>query len=144
MEYTVSNTIKAPLDNVVEKFFDPNSVEHWMEGYKGMEHLKGTPGQVGAETNFTFEHKGKEMIIHETILERNSPNQVKFAYRSKMGYNEVEMIFEKIDENSTSQTNHSMFKLKGGMKLFGWMFKGMMKKQSMTYLTSFKDFVEKN
>jgi hypothetical protein len=59
-----------------------------------------------------------------------------------MGYNEVEMKFEKIDDNTTRQINHSYFEMKGFMKLMGFLFKGMFKKQSMKYLDGFKAYVE--
>mgnify|MGYP001814700269 CR=1 FL=1 len=142
MKYTLSNTINKPLDEVIEKFKDPEGVKHWMEGFQKMEHLSGTPGEVGATTNFHFLHKKKEMIIHETILEQNLPNQIKFAYKSPMGNNEVEMKFEKLSDDSVKQINNSYFELKGFMKVMGFLFKGMFKKQSLKYMTAFKEYVE--
>jgi carbon monoxide dehydrogenase subunit G len=68
MKYTVSNTINAPLDKVIERFKDPEGAKHWMEGLQKIEHLSGNPHEVGAETDFYFMHRGKEMKISETIL----------------------------------------------------------------------------
>jgi len=143
MKYTVSNTINKPLEEVIEKFKDPEGVKHWMEGLQKIEHLSGTPGEVGAKSDFYFLHKKKEMKISETILEQNFPNQIKFAYQSPMGYNEVEMQFEKITDNSVKQINNSYFELKGIMKIMSFMLKGMFKKQSLKFMTAFKDYVEK-
>ena len=42
MKYTVSNTINKPLDEVIEKFKDPEGVKHWMEGLQRIEHISGT------------------------------------------------------------------------------------------------------
>ena len=142
MNYTVSNTINAPLEEVSKNFLDADGVKHWMEGLERIEHLSGTPGKIGAKSDFYFLHKGKEMKISETILEEDMPNQMKFSYQSQMGYNEVEMIFEKIDDSSVKQINNSYFELKGFMKLFGFLFKGMFKKQSMKFMVAFKEYVE--
>ena len=144
MRYTVSNIINKPLDEVIEKFKDPEGAKEWMEGLQGYDHLSGTPGEVGAKTDFHFIHRNKEMTIQETILEQNFPNQVKFAYQSPMGYNEVEMEFESLSDNQVKQINHSYFEFKGAMKLFSFLFKGMMKKQSMKYLEGFKAYAEKS
>ena len=143
MKYTVSNTINKPLDHVTAKFFDPQNALEWMPGLKKIVPVSGKPGEVGTKTDFHSEWKGKEMVIQETILERKGDSQIKFQYESKMGFNEVEMIFEKIDDNSVKQINNSLFHLKGGMKIMGFLFKGMFKKQSMVYLNGFKEFAEK-
>jgi hypothetical protein len=142
MKYTLSNTINKPLKEVVEKFKDPEGVKHWMEGLQRIEHISGTPGEVGSKSDFYFLHKKKEMKISETILEQNFPNQIKFAYQSPMGYNEVEMLFESLSDTSVKQTSNSYFKLKGFMKIMEVLMKSMFKKQTLTYMTAFKNYVE--
>ncbi len=143
MKYSVSNTINAPLQKVGEILNDPKASTAWMEGLKKVEHLSGTPGEVGAKSEMHFLHKNKEMKLTETILEKNLPNQIKFSYQSPMGYNEVELRFEEISENTVQQTANNYFDLKGIMKLMGFFFKGMFKKQSLKYLNDFKNYAEK-
>ena len=127
---------------LLEKFKDPEGVKHWMEGLQRIEHLSGTPGEVGAKSDFYFLHKNKEMKISETVLEQYLPNQIKFGYQSPMGYNEVEMLFEKLSDSGVKQTNNSYFELKGFMKVTSFLMKGMFKKQSLKYMTAFKNYVE--
>lgn len=143
MKYTLSNTIDKPLNEVVEKFKDPEGVKHWMKGLERIDHLSGEPGKVGAKSDFYFVHKNKEMKISETILEEDLPRQIKFGYQSSMGYNEVEMLFEELPSGGTKQINNSYFELKGFMKIMGFVMKGMFKKQTMKFLTSFKEYAEK-
>ena len=107
MRYTLSNTINKPLEEVIEKFKDPDGVKHWMEGLQRIEHISGTPGEVGAKSDFYFLHKKKEMKISETILEQNLPRQIKFAYQSPMGNNEVEMVFEKLNDHSVKPVSYT-------------------------------------
>jgi hypothetical protein len=144
MKYTLSNTINRPLHKVMEKFKEPEGVKHWMEGLERIDHLSGTPGEVGAKTDFYFHYKGREMKITETILEQNLPHQIKFAYQSPMGYNEVEMRFESLSPDATKQTTNSYFALKGIMRIMGFVMKGLFKKQTMTYMTGFKRYVEQS
>ncbi len=142
MKYTVSNTIHKPIEEVILKFKEPEGALHWMEGLEKIVHISGNPGEKGAESEFHFMHKGKNMVIRETILEQNLPNQIKFAYASQMGYNEVEIQFEKLTEQSVRQINNSYFDLRGMMKIMGPLMKGFFKKQSMKYLNGFKHYAE--
>ncbi len=143
MKYTLSNTINRPMAEVMQKFKDPEGVKHWMEGLTRIEHLSGTPGEVGAKSDFYFLHKNKEMKITETILEQDLPRQIKFGYQSGMGYNEVELRFEELDAHTVKQTSNSYFETRGLMKVFGFLMQGLFKKQSMKYMDAFKAYVEK-
>ena len=143
MKYTLSNTINRPMVEVMQKFKDPEGVKHWMEGLTRIEHLSGTPGEVGAKSDFYFLHKNKEMKITETILEQDLPRQIKFSYQSGMGYNEVELRFEELDAHTVKQTSNSYFEMRGLMKVFGFLMQGLFKKQSMKYMNAFKAYVEK-
>ena len=142
MNFTVSNTINASLEVVAAKFLEPEGAKHWMEGLQKIDPISGTPGEVGAKTDFYFLFRGKEMKISEVILEQNMPHQIKFGYTSGMGYNEVEMKFEKLSDSSVKQINNSYFEMKGAKAIMGFLFKGMFKKQSMKYLDAFKAYVE--
>ncbi len=142
MKYTLSNTINGSLAEVVQKFTEPNGAIHWMEGLQKIERFSETPYEVGAKSNFHFIHRDKEMQISETILEQNLPGQIKFGFQSSMGYNEVEMLFEQLPDSRVKQTNNTYFELTGLIKVFGFLMKGMFKKQSLKYMTAFKEYVE--
>lgn len=144
MKYTISNIIHKPLADVISKFVEPEGAKHWMDGLQKIERISGKPLEVGSESNFYFLHKGKEMKIAETVLEQKLPESVKFGYQSPMGYNEVELVFEEQADGSVKQINHSYFEMKGIMKYIGFLFKGVFKKQSMTYLNGFKSYVERS
>ncbi|NNE56088.1 MAG: hypothetical protein HKN32_08715, partial [Flavobacteriales bacterium] len=92
MRYTVSNIIHAPREQVVERFKEPEGALVWMPGLTKIERISGEPLAVGAKTKFTSEHKGREFVIEETVLESKLPHSVTFGFNSSMGYNEVEMV----------------------------------------------------
>ena len=115
-----------------------------MPGLVKIERISGEPLVVGSKTSFTSEHKGKDFVIEETVLESKLPSSVKFEYNSKMGYNTVEIVFEETDANTTRQVGHNYFEMKGFMKLAAPLMKGMFKKQSMLYMDGFKEYAEKS
>lgn len=142
MRYSFDIKIEKPIEVVIQKFKDEEGLKHWMDGFQKVEHISGIPGTKGAVSDFYFLHKKREMKIRETILEENLPKSIKFAYQSSMGYNEVETVFEPINENRINLTSNNYFKLKGLMKVFGWLMPGMFKKQSLKYMTNFKAYCE--
>lgn len=142
MRYSFEIAINQPLNEVIEKFTDENGLEHWMEGFQKVEHISGNSGKKGAVSDFYFLHKNREMKIRETILEENLPKQIKFAYQSSMGYNEVEITFESINEQQVKLKSANYFDLKGFMKVFAWLMPGMFKKQSLKYMSNFKQYCE--
>lgn len=143
MKYTVSNTINAPLEKVTDKFIEPEGALEWMEGITAVRRISGTPYTTGAISEWDSNYKNREMTMSETVLESNLPDSIKFQYSSKMGLNEVEIKFEKIDEHTTRQIGNNYFEMKGFMKIIGFLFKGMFKKQSLKYMNGFKAYCEK-
>ncbi len=142
MKYTLSNTINSSLREVTQKISDSEGTKKWTDNLQSIEQTSGTYCEVGSKRNLHYLFKNKEMIITETILEQNLPNQIKFAYDSKMGRNIVELVFEQLSDNQVKQTSHTTMELQGAMKLFGFMLKSVFKKQSKKYMTAFKQYVE--
>jgi len=48
-----------------------------------------------------------------------------------------------VTDDPVRQTSHDYFELKGFMRFMGGLTKGMFKKQSLKYMTAFKDYVER-
>jgi len=42
MNYSVSNTINKPLQEVAQKFDDSEGLKNWMEGFQKLVHISGT------------------------------------------------------------------------------------------------------
>lgn len=142
MKYTLSNTIDSSLHKVAEKISNPEGTRKWTEGLQTVEQIAGEYGKVGSKRELRYLFRNKEMIITESIIEQNLPQQIKFSYDSKMGSNVVELLFEPLADNQVRQTSNTTMKLKGAMKLFGFVFKGMFVKQSKSYMTAFKKYAE--
>ncbi|WP_255566933.1 hypothetical protein [Flavobacterium litorale] len=85
----------------------------------------------------------REMKMTETILKNNLPQEYRAVYETKGVYNTIRNSFVPESETSTRYIAENTFKFEGFMKFIGFTMPGAFKKQSMKYLTSFKNFVEK-
>jgi hypothetical protein len=86
----------------------------------------------------------REMILNETILHRNFPTEFHVSYESKGAHNQQKNYFSVLGDNQTKWVAENDFKVRGFMKIIGWLMPGVFKKQSQKYLNLFKTFAEKN
>jgi uncharacterized membrane protein len=142
MKYTNEVVINKPIEKVVELFDNPDNMSKWMEGLLSFEPLSGKPGQPGAKSRLKFKMGRREIEMIETVVIRNLPDEFTGTYEAKGVYNIVKNRFIKISDNTTKYLSEEEFQFKGLMKLMGILMPGAFKKQSLKYLTNFKNFVE--
>jgi uncharacterized membrane protein len=143
MKYTSEIEINKPVDKVIELFDNADNMSKWMEGLQSFEHISGTPGQVGAKSRLKFKMGKRELEMIETITVRNLPAEFSGTYEAKGVSNIVKNRFISLPGNRTKYESETEFQFTGFMKVFGFLMPGMFKKQSMKYLTDFKNFAEK-
>lgn len=142
MKFTCEVIINLPIDKVIALFDDPNNLSKWMEGLQSFEHLSGTSGQPGARSKLTFINRGRQMVLFETVTVRNLPHEFSGTYEANGVFNTVKNHFEKIDDSHTRYRTENEFRFSGFMKLIAFLWPGAFKKQSMKFLTDFKNFAE--
>jgi uncharacterized membrane protein len=143
MKYLSEITINKPIEEVIEKFDDADNIFKWMRGLQSVEHLEGSPGEVGAKMKMKFKNGKREIEMIETILAKDLPNEFATSYQAPGVYNEVRSSFEKVDDGSCVYRGDTMFQFKSpGMKFFAWIMPGMFRKQSEMIMKDFKNFVE--
>jgi uncharacterized membrane protein len=142
MKYTSEIVINKPIEKVVELFDNPENMGKWMEGLLSFEHLSGKQGQPGAKSRLKFKMGKREIEMIETIVTRNLPDEFTGTYEAQGVYNLVKNRFVKISDNKTKYLSETEFQFKGLMKLMGLLMPGAFRKQSMKYLSDFKNFVE--
>lgn len=143
MKYTCEIIIDKPREEVTELFDSVDNLYKWMEGLQKFEMISGTPGEVGAKSKLTFQLGKRKMEMIETITEKNLPDSFSGTYEANGVLNIIQNEF--VDQgNQTLYRTHQEFRLTGVMKIFGWLFPGMFKKQSMKHLEAFKKFAEAN
>lgn len=143
MKFSCEVTINKPIDEVIAKFDNVENMKHWMEGLQSFEPISGTTGEVGAKAKLVFQMGKRKIEMIETITVKDLPREFSGTYDAQGVHNIVKNYFETVDSNSTRYKTYQEFQFKGFMKIIGALFPNMFKKQSMKYLTDFKQFVEK-
>ena len=142
MKYQQKITIDKPRKEVIEKFSDPDNLEHWQRGFIFMKPINGQLGAEGSQNLLKYEMGKREIEMTETILKNNLPHEFSATYEAKGVYNFQVNRFHETPENHTTWIADNEFNFSGFMKLFGWFMPGAFKKQSRQYMEDFKAFVE--
>ena len=144
MKFTCSVHIKAPREKVVQFFTNSDNLEHWQEGYLGTTHLEGEPWQNGAKKEMKYKFGKGEMIITETILSNNLPDDFKGNYYHKHTENTMHSFFIDNGDNTTlykSEIHYTRFT--GIMiNIMKTIMPFMFKKQVQKWIDNFKQHIE--
>ena len=144
MKYSLDILIDLPRQEVISKLDSVENIKHWQRGLVGVEHLSGTPGEVGAKMKLSYKFGSREMQMVETITKRDFPKEFHATYETKGMHTVQQNFFEETSEGQTKWTSNSEFITSGfGMKLMAFLMPGAFKKQSNQYLEDFKNFAEK-
>lgn len=143
MKYTTEITIDLPRAEVIKKMDNPDNMKHWQRGLTSAEHLSGTPGEVGAKMKLNYKFGKREMTLTETIVKRDFPREFNASYETKGMYNMQENLFEETANGQTKWTSVSAFTSTSfALKLMMFLMPGSFKKQTLKYMTDFKNFAE--
>ncbi len=141
MKYTCEITINRPRDEVVALFDDPDNIPKWQEGFKSMEHISGEYGEAGAKSRLTYDMNGREVVLTETLVKRDLPEEVSMIFETDGVYNAMTNKF--FDENGKTRWHSDVeFKFSGFMAIMGFFMPFMFKRQSKKNMQAFKDFAE--
>ncbi|MEZ4857195.1 MAG: SRPBCC family protein [Flavobacteriaceae bacterium] len=144
MKYTTKMILNLPREEVIKKLDNPENMRHWQRGLTGYTLLKGTPGQLGAQMKLDYTIGKRRMSLTETIIENQFPSHFHVTYEAPGIFNVQRNFFIEIDPHTTQWVSETEFTFNHfGMKLMGWLMPGAFKKQSLKYLTDFKNFAEK-
>ena len=120
------------------------NIKHWQRGLTGVEHISGTPGEVGAKMKLSYKFGNRELHMIETITKRELPEEFHATYDTKGVHNIQQNYFTETTEGRTKWTSVSEFIPSSfGMKAMMFLMPGAFKKQSRKYLEDFKNFAEK-
>ncbi|ESU28306.1 hypothetical protein FLJC2902T_16560 [Flavobacterium limnosediminis JC2902] len=142
MKYTTEIEINKPIDRVIALFDNPDNMKEWMEGLQSFEPISGTPGEPGAKSRLKFKMGNREMEMIETVTVRNLPDEFTGTYEAQGASTTVKNSFIKISDSKTKYITEHEFQAKGIMKIVAFLMPGAFKKQSMKFLTAFKNFAE--
>ena len=144
MKYKTEVIINAPREKVIEYFDNPENLKKWQPGFISMEHISGEKGEVGSQYKMKYKMRNREIEMIETITKKQLPDQFYGTYEANGVWNSMENHFEALPDGTTRWWADVEFKLKGSIKVMGWLMPGAFKKQSQKYADNFKEFVEKD
>ncbi|MDN3493673.1 SRPBCC family protein [Winogradskyella bathintestinalis] len=144
MRYTTEVLIKEPISVVIKQLSSIDNLKHWQEGLVSTAHISGIPNEIGAKMKFNYSFGKRKMEIIETITKQNFPNELHATYTTKGVRNIQENYFKPTASNYTKWTAVSDFQPTNFvMSLMLFIMPSAFKKQTKTYMTNFKNFVEK-
>ncbi|MFP2994817.1 SRPBCC family protein [Spongiivirga sp. MCCC 1A20706] len=141
MKYTIETIIQKPLHEVTQLYNNINNNSKWMPGLITHETISSHNREPGSKSIYTFNMKGRDFTITETILQNNL-TEIIAEFTSNGTVNTQTTQFSKINDTSTSYKVHESFKLTGFMKVIGFLMPGSFKKQTRQFVDAFKEFAE--
>lgn len=87
MRYVCEVTINKPREEVLDLFDNPDNLYKWQKNLKKYEIIEGEPRQDGVKSRFTYDEKGKKVVMVETIEKFNYPDQMIAIYEAKNMWN---------------------------------------------------------
>lgn len=143
MKYAVQIEIDRSPDELAKLFLDRDRLGEWMQGFSGIDQLRGEPFSEGSTARWCFKSGEKEMEMIETVLVSDLPRKYSVQYDAKGVYNVVTTRFEPLDEERTRLISENLFKFSGFMRIFGLLMPKAFRQQSNKYLSDFKELAEK-
>jgi hypothetical protein len=144
MEYTLGVTLKKPRDHVVKHFLDTDSLKEWQDSLVELEHLSGTPRQVGAKCRQLHRMGTREIEMIETIAENDmsgEPQRFAAIYTAGAVWNLIANKFYNEGEHTRWELR-SEFRCQGLMWLITKLMPGAFKKQTTDFMYKFREYVE--
>jgi uncharacterized membrane protein len=146
MKFNCSVTINAPLDKVLDLFVDTENLKEWQDGFLGMEHLSGPPGEPGAKSRITYQAGKRKIDLIETIHVNNLPEEFTALYEAQTMVNTMTSRFVELEDGITRYDAFVEYSRFNGFmpKLMAMLMPGVFRKQTLKWLLQFRDFVESN
>ena len=144
MRYQLELDIDVSRERIIALFLDSNNLEKWQTSLVSFELISGTEDrEVGSQSRQVHKMGGRELEIVETITVHNYPDEFSATYESADVWNLIENRFVDVGAGKTKWILVSDFKSTNlFMKFLSFFFPGMFKKQTLTFMNKFKDFVE--
>ena len=143
MQYTTEIIVDLPREEFIKKLDNPENMKHWQRGLVNYKLLSITPKKEGAKMELQYKMGKRDMVLVETIMKYNLPDELHVTYDTKGVHNIQKNYFKVIDDTTTRWVSETEFQFSGFMmKLIGFLMPNSFKKQSQQYLQDFKAFAE--
>ena len=140
MKFSHSIEIDCPSEKVVEIFLDPEAQHHFQDGFISKTFVSGDPHQNESQAIMKY----KKFELHETIIDNSLPDSFYAQYDHTHTTNTMLASFSDLGDGRTRYDSEIHYiELKSTMmKLFRYLFPGMLKKQVLKWMIQFKTYCE--
>ncbi len=145
MRYQLELEIDVPREHVVELFLDPENLTKWQPSLVSFESIKGNDArEVGAQSRQVHKMGAREVEMIETITAHDYPHTFSATYEGGGVFNAIENSFSEIGAQKTKWVLSSECRSsKWIVKLMLFFLPGLFRRQSLAFMTQFKEFAEK-
>jgi hypothetical protein len=137
--------INLPISKVVELFMDKANFKEWKKGFISYDHIKGTPGELGAVTKLVT----SQGTMYCQIIAKNLPFEIIETYEHKRGdkttmvHKAVNKFVRMSDHTTLFEVNTEVIEVHGAMlKLIMKLMAKAGERYSQQQLNQFKVFAE--
>ena len=135
--------LEKDIQAVVSVFSDRHQIADWQRGFISMEEKKGEPGANGSTAELTYNNRGREMKMMETITDNGLPHHFHGHYEMPGIRNIQRNFFDDLGHGRTLWRSETEFQFDSfAMRLMGKLMPGMFKKTSQRFMDDFKDWIE--
>lgn len=142
MKFHIEIIVDISFAKLLELFENPDNLKKWQPNVVKFTPLTGKIGQPGATSEIRYNMVVKEIVMKETILKRNIPDEFVLQYESDGVKNTVTNNFKEIAPNKTRWIMENNFEFGGIMKFAALAMKGIFRKQTELTMERFKKFAE--
>lgn len=143
MKYTTQIQIDKPIDTCFALIENIDHLKHWQSGLHSVEHISGTPRQVGAILQLNYLFDRQYLTLTETLTFKEKNKALHFNFDTKGIHNIQENYFEATDSNTTIWTcNNEFIPTSLSTRLMLLLIPRTFKKQTKKYLADFKNYAE--
>jgi len=137
-------TVDKPLAESWAVSQDEERMGDWLDGFQKIEHVSGTPGEVGSVSDVYFVDNGEEMVIRETIVEIVPNESIIMTFENDFMNMDYILRMAEVDgktniSSSTTAVGNGIFS-KSLMALMS----GTFETQEETNLANLKRIIEEN
>ena len=144
ISYDCEIIVDKPIEEAGYVAQDEERMAEWLEGFKRIEHISGTPKKIGNVSNVFFTTNGKEMVVKRTITDIKLFEYIKSLNETdfmNMEYNvKMTAIGEKTKISSSTTVKGNGILSKSLMVFIG----SSLKKQEEKNLAKLKKTIETN
>jgi hypothetical protein len=128
----------------VEVFINSDHFPYYQEGFIKLERVSGDEGQEGSVSHLYYNMRGTDVMLEETILENNLPEQFAARYHHSHMDNTMVSRFVERPDGTTSYTVDVEYTGFRGLlpKLLSWFYPAFFRKQVQKWMDDFKVYAE--